>query len=81
MTDESPKTVADLVRVTGLNKDTIKACIRTGTLPGYYTGTRYVIPSEAFDRFCRGEWVPQFRPVFTQEIKPIPSLIKRRQSA
>lgn len=77
MTDDAPKTVADLVRVTGLNKDTIKACIRTGTLPGYYTGTRYVIPAEAFDRFCRGEWIAQHRPVFSEPIRPIPPLVRK----
>jgi hypothetical protein len=83
-----PKTVADLMAVTGLGRDAVKAAIRTGELPGFYVRSasssgrgRYVVPAQAFDDFCRGVWVPQRRPVFTEPIRPLPQpgdLVKRR---
>ncbi len=81
-----PKSVADLMKATGLGRDSVRAAIRTGSLPGYYipgTGDRgqYVVPGEAFDAFCRGEWVPVHRPVFSEPIRALrqpADLIKRR---
>lgn len=87
MSAQPPKTVADLMDVTGLGRDSVRAAIRTGELPGHYVAGRYVIPGEAFDRFCRGEWVPQVRPVFTEPVRPRrrpadpADFVKRRQSA
>jgi hypothetical protein len=74
-----PKNVSDLMNVTGLGRDTVRAAIRTGSLPGYYvpgTGDRgqYIVPGEAFAAFCKGEWVPQHRPVFTEPIRALPQL-------
>jgi hypothetical protein len=73
-----PKTIADLMEVTGLGRDTVRAAIRTGSLPGYYVthdGSgrgQYVIPHQAFEDFCKGIWVPSHRPVFTENIRPLP---------
>lgn len=77
MTDK-PHTVADLMRVTGLCDVTVRAAIRTGELPGYQVGKKYVVPAEAFDRFCRGEWTPSPRPLFAEPIKPLRSLVQKR---
>jgi len=74
----APKTVADLMTVTGLGRDTVRAAIRTGALPGYYVqsnpGNRghYVIPADAFEAFCNGTWQPQLRPIVPQPIRPLP---------
>lgn len=82
-----PRTVDDLCRVTGLGKDSVRACIRTGELPGVYVQPgsdargRYVVPAEAFDRFVRGEWRPDPRPVFTHDITPIQPIQRRRREA
>jgi hypothetical protein len=80
-----PKTVADLMRVTGLGDVAVRAAIRTGQLPGYYVGRgsrgQYVIPGEAFAAFCAGTWVPQLRPLFTESIRPLPrpeDMVKQR---
>lgn len=62
-TPDKPATVSDLVRVTGLGRDTVYAAIRSGELPGYFVGGRYVVPRAAFEAFCRGEWMPQPKPV------------------
>jgi excisionase family DNA binding protein len=70
-THSTPATVRDLCEVTGLSRPTVCAAVRTGELPGYKIGERYVIPRDAFDAFCRGEWVPQVRPIFTERIKPL----------
>jgi excisionase family DNA binding protein len=72
------KFVADLMRVTGLGRDTCRAAIRTGELPGYKVGRKYVIPAEAFDRFCKVDWQPQPGPLFREPIKPLPNLVHRR---
>lgn len=89
-TTPAAKTVSDLMDVTGLGRDTVRAAIRTGSLPGYYVRTdeahdrgKYVVPGEAFERFCKGEWQPTHRPVFTEAIRPLPQasdLIQRRVS-
>jgi hypothetical protein len=69
-TPQPPKGVPDLMAATGLGRDLVKAAILSGELPGHKIGNRYVVPAEAFERFCRGEWVPTYRPVFTERIKP-----------
>lgn len=66
-----PRTYQDLMTVTGLSRETVKAAIRTGELPGYKVGERYVVPAEAFDAFCAGTWVPNPRPIFPAGITPI----------
>lgn len=65
----TPATVADLCAVTGLSERSVRNAIARGDLPGSKVGERYVIPREAFDRYCRGEWVAQPRPV---AIRPLP---------
>lgn len=62
-TSDKPATVADLVRVTGLGRDTVYAAIRAGELPGYVIGNRFVVPRDAFNAFCVGTWVSQPQPV------------------
>jgi excisionase family DNA binding protein len=61
----------DLMRVTGLGRDTVKAAIRSGELPGYLVGRTYVVPAEAFEAFCRGAWTPQPRPVLAHPARAI----------
>lgn len=68
--------VKHLMRVTGLGRETVKAAIRTGELPGYLVGHRYTVPEDAFRAFCEGRWVATIRPIFTQEIRP---LVQRRR--
>lgn len=70
--DEAPKGVTDLMRVTGLGRDLVKAAIRSGELPGYHVGSRYVVPADAFAAFCRGEWQARPHPIFPHPIKPLP---------
>lgn len=73
-----PRTYQDLMAVTGLGRNAVKAAIRTGELPGYKIGSRYVIPADAFDAFCRGEWTPKPRPLFSEPIRPNVSLLHRK---
>lgn len=74
-TPRPPKTVRDLMAVTGFSEQLVRAAIRSGELPGYVAGTRFTIPADAFDAFCRGEWKPQPRPVLAQPAQP---LLRRR---
>jgi len=83
----TPKTVADLMEVTGLGRDSVRAAIRTGSLPGYYVMSDgrdrgvYVIPGDAFEDFKHGRWVATHRPIFTEPITPLPQpedLMRRR---
>lgn len=84
----APKTVADLMAVCGLGRDSVRAAIRTGTLPGYFVTSdrsgrrgRYVIPGDAFEDFKHGRWLPMHRPVFSEPIRPLPQpedLVRRR---
>lgn len=73
----------DLVAVTGLGEDSIKAGIISGELPGYRVGKSYVIPADAFDAFCEGRWVPQPRRVFSEPVQPLttPEFIHRRRAS
>ena len=75
--ERGPATLADLMAVTGLSRHAVTAAIHRQELPGYVVGSRYVIPRDAFDAFCRGEWRPQPRPM---EFKPLPNvqLLHRR---
>lgn len=70
-----PRRVADLVTVTGLSRNSVYTAIRLGQLPGFFVGKRVVIPADAFDAFCRGDWQPQPRP-----IAPIHPLIIHRKA-
>lgn len=69
---DAPKTVDDLVRVSGLGKDLVKAAMCSGELPGYRVGTRYLCPAEAFDDFLHGRWKPIPRPVLAEPATPLP---------
>lgn len=58
---DTPATLADLCRATGLNRNTVAAYIQAGQLPGYVLGSgkpRYVIPRQWFDDWCAGRWQP-----------------------
>ncbi len=68
ITADTPATVADLQRVTGLGENTIREAIGLGQLPGYRVGRRIVIPREAFDEFCAGRWIAN--PVRLGPIRP-----------
>ena len=70
-TERPPKTVRELQAITGLSAPTVKAAIRTGELPGYKVGRRYVIPADAFDAFREGRWVPKPRPLSSEPIRPL----------
>jgi excisionase family DNA binding protein len=77
-----PRTYQDLMVVTGLGRNAVKAAIQTGELPGYKTGSRYVVPADAFDAFCQGTWVPKPRPLFAEPVKPINvSMLHQRKEA
>lgn len=67
-----PYGVVDLMKVTGLGRDTVRACIRSGELPGVHAGRQYTVPAQAFEDFCAGRWVPQRRPIFTENVRPLP---------
>lgn len=67
---DSPATVEDLMRVTGLGRATVREGIRRGELPGFQVGARgqYVVPRQAFEAFCRGEWEPRPRRMFAEPV-------------
>lgn len=74
------RTARDLKELTGLGINSVYAGIKTGELPGYYVGSRVVIPDEAFEAFKRGEWVPKPRPYFANPVRALPQpedLLKR----
>jgi len=79
---DRPKGVKDLMAVTGLCRPTVCAAIRTGELPGYKVGERYVIPHQAFEDFIHGRWIPMHRHIFSEPIRPLHSdaLITHRTS-
>lgn len=78
---QPPKTLQDLMTVTGLGKYAVKSAIRNGQLPGYKTGRFYVVPADAFAAFCNGTWVPRELPK-PEPIRPIapPQMLNRRVS-
>lgn len=77
MTDKQPPaTVADLMHVTGLGRETVKSLIRDGRLPGQKLGKKYVIPRGEFDRWYEGRW--ESRTPLTTNVTP---LIHRRKTA
>lgn len=63
--------VADLMRITGKGRDTVRAAILSGELPGYKVGRSYIVPKDAFEAFCRGAWVPIPHPVLSHPAKAI----------
>ena len=69
--ERAPYSDRDLARVLGWGRDKVRRCMRDGTLPGYVDGRTYSVPAEAFERFCRGEWVSPVRlpvaPIVRQE--------------
>lgn len=65
----APASVQELMDVTGLGRDAVRAGIRCGQLPGYVVGVRYIVPRQAFEAFCRGDWEPTLR-------MPIPGPIR-----
>lgn len=69
------KTWEDLRAITGLGRETIKALIRAGELPGYKLGSRYVIPAAAFEAFCRGEWQANPHPILPEPIQAKPQFL------
>lgn len=54
-----PATVQDLMKASGLGRETVKALIRKGRLPGQKLGKKYVVPRGEFERWYAGEWKPQ----------------------
>ena len=71
MNDDTPYTVADLMRVTGLGRDRVKSLIRSGDLPGYQLGKKYVVPAEGFRALLASTWRPQPRHITVTNISPI----------
>ena len=78
--DDTPRTVADLVRVTGLADATVKALVREGTLPGYKLGKKYVVPAGGYRALLAGTWKAQPREVVITNISPIRT-VNRKKSA
>ena len=70
-----PKTVKDLIAATGLSEPTVLTALACGELPGYRVGKRWVVPDEAFELFCRGEWQPQTRNPFPEGVKPLQPVV------
>ena len=79
--ESDAKSWLDLCRVTGLGRETVKAAIVAGELPGYLIGSRYIVPAEAFDAFCRGEWRPAPRPILAQQPNPVFLHSRKERSA
>jgi len=71
MNDDTPYTVADLMRVCGLGRDRVKSLIRSGDLPGYQLGKKYVVPAEGFRALLASTWRPQPRHITVTNISPI----------
>lgn len=71
----------DLMAATGLGRDTVKAAIRSGELPGYLVGRTYVVPEDAFQAFCEGRWTPVPRPVLAAPARPVAFLTRKRETA
>lgn len=67
----------DLMRVTDKCRQTVCKAIREGQLPGYKVGRSYVVPADAFEAFCRGEWEP--RPYVPERITAKPQLLHTRE--
>ena len=86
MTEQTPRTVADLAAVTGLDPESVRKYIRVGMLPGYYfkmPGAKrgeFRIPAQAFEDFCHGRWQPVPRPVAAVDVPERVSPIRRRAS-
>lgn len=81
--DVKPATVEELMRVTRMGREAVKAAIRYGALPGYVVEgdglrNRYVIPRAAFEAFCRGDWQPAPRPVTPITVTAPLQLLRRK---
>lgn len=78
---DAPKSWQDLARVCGLGRDSVKAAMMSGELPGVVVGKkpRYIVPAEAFRAFCEGRWMPKPRPVLSQPAKPAPTFLHTRK--
>lgn len=69
---------SDLVRITGLGRDQVKAAMLSGELPGHKVGKLYVIPVPEFVAFCEGRWQQRRRPVLDMPAAPV--LLRRKAS-
>jgi excisionase family DNA binding protein len=56
---QPPVTIQEMMMATGQGRETVKALIRTGQLPGQELGQRYVIPRGEFDAWYEGKWTPK----------------------
>ena len=76
----NPKTgYRELMKITGLGRETVKAAIRTGELPGAHIGKSYIVPEAALIAFSEGRWTPQPHPIFPQPIQAKPRMIHSRK--
>ncbi len=75
--DDTPYTVDDLMRVTELGRDSVKSLIRSGDLPGYQLGKKYVVPAEGFRALLASTWKPQPRQITVTNISPIRTMNRR----
>lgn len=66
------KTTQDLVRLTGLSRQTVHRGIASGELPGYKVGTAYFCTDEAFELLRTNQWVPRPKPTFVREVVEVP---------
>jgi excisionase family DNA binding protein len=78
---DAPATWQELAAVTGLSEPTVKTAIRMGWLPGQKIGKLYVIPREAFNRYCAGTWVPMPKAIDPMPKQPQPTNFIRRKGA
>lgn len=73
--NDAPYGVSDLMRVTGLGEYAVREGIKRNELPGHKVGRFYVVPAEAFRRFCNGDWTP--RPHAAPTPTPEPMVTRR----
>lgn len=72
---DPPLTAEEFARAIGKDAKSVRALIEAGMLPGYRAGRNFIVPREAFERFCRGEWVAQPKPIRASD------LVQRRKTA
>lgn len=73
LADYNPKRGVEYLRkATGLGRDTVRAAIIAGQLPGALVGRSYVVPKAAYLDFIHGRWVPRPRTVLVTKPAPNP---------
>ena len=56
-TQRETYTCAEVARRLGCSRDTVARQIKAGKFPGCQMGRRIIVPIEAYERWCRGDWI------------------------